>query len=589
MTIFRYCVACKGGDKQMIKRFRQLLRLLTFRQYKKHYLYRLVWFGCMSVCIPVVLIGGVYYQLSRSSAIHELENVSESSLVLSQERLERIFQGIELSSLQLATDPLIRNSFLDGDSKEKILVHLDILKLLQVAKTTNDFIDDIIVYNDASEDILNYRQGFVVKKMSIYENVLDQMMQMEQKDRCTSMPLEGQDVFVSCIRFLSPPGTTQAKGLLIAKIDNKMIQTYLEGPTVYNAKQSILVLDASGQALAQVGEYFSKGTFQNDSSIQSIIYSKLNEGRFYVKDHDGNRYFYSYRKSELGRIYISKTSDADIAKHVSWIRWVIVFTILLFINIGFLLTIITSLRVYNPIKQLVDLGKKLGSQGTGLEPQFAGDISFIQQCWIYLNEESQKINRYVQKWEPAVKESFLLQLLEQGSFNWNLTDVRSGVASLIKEEHFFAVLVIEVEDLYKETRFSHRDGPIVSFIIKNVLNELLFKQEQLIGEAATDRNGRGIGLISCRSELSKSGMIDEVKRFAEELIQAFQHFLKLKICVGIGRIHRHIDNVYYPITKPWKRLITVFIRIMARFFILKNWKTTRSGSHFIIRLRSRRR
>ncbi|WP_165452685.1 helix-turn-helix domain-containing protein [Paenibacillus thalictri] len=509
----------------------------------KHDLYRFIWFGCISVCIPIVLIGGVQYQLSMRSAVNEATQIADSSLSLAKDRLERIFGGIELSSLQLSANPLINSTFFDGDPNEKILAHLEILKLLQVAKGSNDFIDDIILYNDASEDILNNEHGYVLKKMYKLRPVLDQLMQSEPLDQCLNIKQPLMTDTLACVRFLPPSSVHKARGLLVVKLRQDLIEKYLEGPAVYNAKQSMLVLDSSHHVLSAIGSHFQGASaILNEASVKSIIRSELSHGSFFMEDASGEQFFYSFRKTELGRIYISKIAKADIYEHISWIRWAIALTILLFINIGIALSIYTSLKAYRPIRQLVSLGEKL-NKDADLALRSSGDISFIQDCWLYLNEQTQKLNAYMRRWEPTIKESYYRQLLELRPPDHGAPDLKELAAIAGGEPRVYAVLVAKLENMHRETRFQRDDGPILSFIVKNVIGEMMQKAGQPEGEVILDRSGLGTAVLTFPQDMAAEEIRERLARFAADLVGAFHNYLKLNVSIGVGGVYRSVTEV----------------------------------------------
>ncbi|MFH5183378.1 helix-turn-helix domain-containing protein [Paenibacillus sp. TAB 01] len=465
--------------------------------------------------------------------------MSESSLALAKDRLERIFGSIELSSLQLAADPLVKNSFFDSDSNDKILAHLDILKLLQVAKGSNDFIEDVILYDDASEDILNNEHGFVLKKMYKLRPVLDYLMLFEPKDQCLLINQPFMESTLACVRYLAPSDIKKARGLLITKLNKELVQKYLEVPSVYSAKQSMLVLDSSNHVLVRAGQYFQdEDAILNDSSIQTIIRSGKVTDSFVMKDATGKQFFFSFRKTELGRTYISKIAEADIAEHMSWIRWVLVLTLLLCINIGIAVTVFASLKAYRPIRQLVELGEKL-NQDNRFKARSDNDIAFIQDSWMYLTDQAQKINHYMQKWEPTIKESYYLELLEYHSY-----EKKAPVSAAAEhQDQVCAVMMVHLENMHKETRFQRSDGPILSFIVKNVMSEMLQKQEKMEGEVVINRSGLGTALIFFPRGLPDSEMKSRLTQFASGLVHAFNSYLNLNISIGIGGVVPRLEDI----------------------------------------------
>src|SRR3954452_15583110 len=97
----------------MVSRISQYYRYLFFERKKTSgkYLHRLIWIGCISICIPVMLAGLIYYQFSMERIKQQIADENRSSLVMMKERAERILQSIEQESLQLSLDAKINDLF----------------------------------------------------------------------------------------------------------------------------------------------------------------------------------------------------------------------------------------------------------------------------------------------------------------------------------------------------------------------------------------------------------------------------------------------------------------------------------------------
>ncbi len=476
------------------------------------------------------------------NAFDQVHKMSEYSLKLEEDRLERIFQSSELSLLQLSADPLISNSFLDGNAADKPLIHLEIMKLIQSAQNTNDFAGNIILYNNASEDILDYRHGFVPKKLEgTISYMLDRLMQSGPKNRC--LYIAEANGFLGCVRYLSAANSDQARGLLIVQLDNEFIQKYLEEPSLYSTNQSVMILDSSNRLLTHIGKYFAdEQTDSNERAVQRIISSSETKGSLMMTDSTGERFYYTYLKTELGRTYIAKIAESEILHNIIWIRYFISLSILLFISIGILLTVVTGLKTYNPIRKLIDFGRTIsGKQAAQAHAQ--NEISFIQDCWTRLNEESRKNDAYIKKWEPTVRDSMLLQLLEREA---NRQDdlVDPNLASSLAERDSFVVMAIRSEHVYRENRFHKGDGPIVSFIVKNMFNEILMQQKQLNGYVVIDRNGLGVGVLSLNRTAPEEDVQSLLRSFAGQLRDAFQQYVRLEVGIGVGGIYGSFQDIY---------------------------------------------
>lgn len=99
------------------------------------YLKRLIWLGCMSVVIPVVLAGSAYYHFSMIKLTEQFQDNNMASLNLLKDRVENILTNIEHESMQLASGSLMRNALGSAHYESDYFLHLDLLDLFQLHKT----------------------------------------------------------------------------------------------------------------------------------------------------------------------------------------------------------------------------------------------------------------------------------------------------------------------------------------------------------------------------------------------------------------------------------------------------------------------
>lgn len=83
--------------------------------------------GCFSVCIPIILIGTVYYRYAERMTLNQIEDEADSSLMLSQDRVEKILQALELDSYRLATSKIVQDSLDNSHFDEDLILHGDFI------------------------------------------------------------------------------------------------------------------------------------------------------------------------------------------------------------------------------------------------------------------------------------------------------------------------------------------------------------------------------------------------------------------------------------------------------------------------------
>src|SRR4051795_7547106 len=95
---------------------------------KVAYFYRLIWLGCLSVCLPIVLAGVVYYQFSMKGGVSRFQSDSQTSLTMVEQFTEKEIRDIVDRTFQLAFDPLIGESFNTQDYDSNYVNQMELLK-----------------------------------------------------------------------------------------------------------------------------------------------------------------------------------------------------------------------------------------------------------------------------------------------------------------------------------------------------------------------------------------------------------------------------------------------------------------------------
>lgn len=125
------------------------------------YLKRLIWLGCLSAVIPVILAGSAYYHFSMKKLTVQFQENNMASLLQLKDRVENIITSIEHESLQLASGPLIRSALENPEYETDYMQQLDMLKLFQLHKNTNNLIEDILFYDVRHRLLLSHTYGLV--------------------------------------------------------------------------------------------------------------------------------------------------------------------------------------------------------------------------------------------------------------------------------------------------------------------------------------------------------------------------------------------------------------------------------------------
>lgn len=506
---------------------------------KGKYLNRLIWLGCISVCIPVILISTVFYQLSANREKTKFFENNQSSVVLVQDRIERVLQGIEQESLKLALDPVIKGSFSIPNFKNDPFYHLEMLDIISFRKNMNPFIGDIIYYNHVNGVILSNEHGHIISNNYKYKGDIDALVNIEKLTQWIFLPQGRKSDYLSFVRRLPIMSQGSPSGFIIFNVKVDMLRDYLLFPDMSN-NRSMFVVDSDGQIILHSKDVLMQGqSIESDPVVLGIFEKDVNSDQFIANDVQGEPELYTFNKTFIGRMYISVIPEREIAQQLSWIRWFTILMVLIFIAIGIVLTYFISKRAYNPLEQLVNYGKNLS---VGRVITKGNDIAVIQECLDYLSKEAETLGKYMSKMEPALREHFLQRLLDNGSTGIHSLYAESEIYG-IPIHRIYVILIIKIENFYKEKRFLPDDKPIATFAITNVMQELLDQQPLLTGCVFQDNEGNGVALLHFGQGTLKENRVLSTRNYANAIIESMREYLTFTVSAGIGRFYPHIVDV----------------------------------------------
>ncbi|TVY09162.1 helix-turn-helix domain-containing protein [Paenibacillus cremeus] len=503
------------------------------------YLYRLIWLGCISVCIPVFLASLVYYQISTNRMEKYIQTESDSSLTIMKDRAERVLQEMEQESLQLANDPLIQQE-LSGPIDESGILKLDILKKIALVKNFNSFISEIYLYSSTNQLIISNEYGAIDKTYYKYKDQLDQLLASKHPTQWTQ--LKGKEGYITFARQLPLIGTEGPKGVLAFEIEASQLSKFMETDTVLlTGDQDLYIVklhDPFGVD-RKPGETLAKQT-AGLKGIAIIKASDQSSGRFVAEGIDGKPAQYHFVKNVFSRTYVSVIPEQVITDQLSWIRNMTALILIVFVGIGILLTYITSKRAYTPIGQLMNHSRTLrGSRTSGIELK-GSELDIIKESLDYLSQESEKLHTVMQNIEPSLREKFLFKLLS-GDYTANQTLLQDCQTYGIQMEMTNVVLIVDAENIYREKRFLPEEKGIVAFSLANVMQEIL-NDQKLMGYAIPYQ-GRGVAILQFKPDMVQQTMRDLTSDYVYVMIDAFHKYLSFEVNVGIGRFYPSIADV----------------------------------------------
>lgn len=497
------------------------------------YFRKLIWLVCLSVYIPIVLVGTVYYNISVSRLTEEFKVQHMSSLELLMERTEDKLAAVEYDSLQFSSSQLVRDSFLREDFNEDYIYHSDMLNSMTIRKNTHGIIHEMIYYNEMTDLVLSNEYGYVLKGNYRYREDIDYVMSSGRQAGWLYLPGAEQQGIISFMRVLPVNSTNAPEGAVIIQVKEDDISQDLRIQSDLYGDIHYLIADSNRKILFHSTDKMRLGNdISEDPVIQDIAAAQGNTGIIYAKDEQGRNTLYFFRKTLLDRVYIASITEEVIAGQLKWIQAMIIYTTVIFLVVGIIMSYISSKLAYNPVERLIHQGRALSRKRD--MPGLAGnEFDYLSECLNYMHEQSETLKRHLNVLEPNIREQFLAKLVKGKIPHAREILTESGKLQ-IPENGSFIVMVVVPEKMYKEKRFLPEEGPIIAFAITNVIKELLQKNN-LGGYVFSGDDTEAIVLLHDDGNVALEAWSCNINRFAEAVCEALRHYLSFTVSIGIGR------------------------------------------------------
>ncbi|PAD92408.1 hypothetical protein CHH52_10515 [Shouchella clausii] len=514
-----------GGSVNIMK-----YRVAENSRKRTTYFRRVIWLVFLSVCIPVVLIGSIYYKLSVSHLTEELKSQYMTSLKSFMDSTEDRLATIEYDSLQLSGSSMVRDSFLSESFKNDYVSQGNLLDSMITRKNVHPPVQEMIYYNDQNGIVLSTDYGYVQKNQYSYKADIDSGFSLDKQAGWMYLPNASSRGYISFVRLLPVIGSTQAQGALITHVKEETLSQQFQKHYESSDYIHYRIIDSGGVELFSSSHFDEHGMdVSTDPLYQQILEIEASSGIIYGEDENGKGALHLFSKTLNDRVYVTSLNEMAIAEQLGWIKFVILYTVLIFLVIGLIMSYICSRFVYNPVERLIQQGKKL-TEKQHFPKASTNEFEYLTECLHSMHEQAESLNKHLKIIEPNVREQFIGKVIK-GEI-WDKERIQSECKTLqIEEDHMYTVLVVTPEKAYK---FLREEWPLTTFAITNIMKELLHKYE-LSGYIS---NGDGLEIIALvnSNDQRSNGYINRVRlnRFAEHTCNEVKKCLSLNVSVGIG-------------------------------------------------------
>ncbi|SFM14444.1 Helix-turn-helix domain-containing protein [Paenibacillus sp. 1_12] len=510
-----------------------------------NYLSRLVWLGCISVSLPIFLLGTAYLHVSENKLTQQFQEDNFASLLQLKERMENVLTQIEYQSLQLSIQPSIKAVLGQSDFADHYVEQSEILETLLVQKNSGSMIREVVFYQSASDIAISSGYGATALENSPQRDNIMKVLSMDNKSEWVYLPSSVQDGCISYVRRLPVTHFGKPQGIMIFQVREAEIRKLLFNSGSAMRAQDLLVMDSKNHIMLHSSNDSLLGKpASTQLLLNRVLSAESDTGHFIQIDAQDERLLTVFYRTALGRTYVSLMPEREMTSQLTWLRLFIALSVLIFLLLGVFLTIIFSKLAYSPIDKLLKYGEQLRHGGTAKVPGIKGnEIEFIRSCLTYLRDQAESLDSYVKKIQPDLRDQFLLNLLGSTSIVRKETLDSSCRTYRIPQEGIYLVLVVKAENLFKEKRFLPNEGAIIVFAIKNVMLELLEHSEPAQGFVVEKEEKEAVAILHFDSHIDEHEITRTIQGYADKICEALQTYLSFQVSIGVGGQRDHLARL----------------------------------------------
>ncbi|MGG1517699.1 AraC family transcriptional regulator [Paenibacillus oryzisoli] len=332
------------------------------------------------------------------------------------------------------------------------------------------------------------------------------------------LPADSIEPFGALVIYLKPSGVAQM--LNVSSLDEN-------GWT--------FVMDEAGEPLGSSAKSAVMAYTQQEV-LELVEKAAAGKGSFVYKGDHAN-YSVSYASfKRLGKPWTFVTVDS-LDKLNSPVIAASTFVYVLGL-IGLLIAVVTAVivsrKLYQPIQSLT----KMFRTDAPAESEALDEIAFIADAWKRVNFESRTLEQRLEQQMPAMKEGFLLQLLQgrlQSAKPVELEE-RLRVFGWETEGVGYVTLGIRFHGLSQASgRFQQRDSGLISFAAVNIAQDIM-RISPFPYEIINLHDLSICVLLGCPQYDPLGERGDELYRIAEEMAGVLHRFLQTSTTICISKI-----------------------------------------------------
>ncbi|SDY03369.1 Cache domain-containing protein [Evansella caseinilytica] len=494
--------------------------------------------------IPGLLTGIGIQWFGVGEVEEELMELHERQIAQRIKNVDDQFEYLETSLAHWAFDPKFGYSLNKLDFVREFQKTREITNSLLVLQGSHPLIDQVELFVISEEPVLftpNYRKITEMAQSDFYQSLLEKGQNMGW-ERVAYASAETDFVKSDSIMLTHsiPGGNREPFGTINVTLDSAKVAQLLKTLTPYNEGATFL-LNEEGQMLL-AADTTDDHSFTSFLKAQ-VLHEEEESGSFSAEYAD-EMYSVSFGKiRRIGTdwIYVSATPMSSITSPIVFISNLIVNISIIGLLMALCMSWLASASIYSPVGKLMKVfaGEKM-ADGFGKN---SDEFEMMRESWTNLSNKSELLQRRLTEQVPAIKQSFLLQLIKGYLYHYSEEDLRSRMESYGWQvsDKTFIILDVQLTGLNDLETCWNKDESLVTFTAVNIIEEvagIYFHQYTIL-----NYHDLSVGMFIVLSEESENEVI--LKRFADELTATINEIIHLKVTVTISNPAKHVKRVPY--------------------------------------------
>ncbi|OAS15054.1 AraC family transcriptional regulator [Paenibacillus oryzisoli] len=498
---------------------------------RQHYQRKGFLIAIISACLPAAIIGMILYVVGTQQIEAEGQKSHRNQVTYATERINENLNHLESIMAQWSFNLNLSSSYKDLDLFKDYRSTRSIYQALSWIKASDPLIQEVTLYLDKQQVLIKESTG-IVGIESLEERQLYRALASYQRDVywTNRLPSRKENVpYTLVVRI--PGGLVETEAALIIDVSAKQLNALIAELDSEGSGATVL-MQQDGGIVSLGATDISQPTALDQTLMKSVLGQKT-ERASSIESWDGEAYSVSYgqmKRIENMWIIAAATPLEQMTKPVQTVSRVMIMTGCFGILLALFLSWYSYRHMYQPVQRLM---QQLLPGRAGVT---ADEFTTIADEWKHLSRESQILQERVDQQLPALRENFLLQLL-QGHLSFlseiELAD-RMVQYGWEVSDRIFAVLAVQMHGIYRsQGKFSQGDEQLVTFAAVNITQELTKGKGMEANSVNFQDMTLGI-LIRQPANMSVEGMQSRLFHLAEELAHTLNSLLKLEVTVSVG-------------------------------------------------------